>query len=885
MGMNPNQQPITGGISIAGVPIEELSKTPQGQVLLDDAVITAIAQSQAAQRDRELSEVESALRNLKSYATFNIAPEPVNPDALGANAAGALAGGLISTLGSGAAGAALGTTVFPGVGTVAGGLIGTVLGAGLSGFNRSNYDAAVAGQTPNLGASLIRGGGEGALAAIPGAKNAGQLARNLAIAGGGGAVMSGLSQIMQNKGQIGINRLLSDVGAELGGQLGGDALEGFLRGGFRGIRPDIAPTGLRDAARQVELPKQAAAPQMVDNVAKIGVVENVDAAQQPLSVAQQMAAEFNEFINGLNQLVANGNTKRAMSMARAYADDMAEQARFDPDPQVVEVSANAAQRALDFAESLKAKPYVDKATKLEADYGIIQAQMQKGKVSINALKAFRNKVQSLVNDSAAPVETRQYAELLRDSVDDEILSLEEIAKTQKAAEVAASKRRKERVAAVAKGRKEQAAELAKVQKERADAIARVKAAKIKQATGDLTQGTKVRDELVALRQDILARSKKTEADFKEKADAVSRVNAAKTKQAIKENLPTENKVRPELVELRKDIEARSKAKSEKPSEADVNAKKVDSESQKIKDAKTKAQDAEKARLQKLGEILSNDMQRLKNIEGPNNERIASGVAKASELTSLRNRAAKIETDPNAPESAKKAGAAIRRRADETIKKIKDRDAAARQAKIKPKAKTPKENATAAVNEFNKAVDVFDNTYEGMQGTPNTIRQTLDSALASGDVVEVDYYAEVTGGNVAKPVLKRKLTIIDSGFDSKGRPWYRTIDQDNGDIQTRKLFDGPEKSRFTRANQTTEKPRYMPVEGDADSVVDTQTGEILSRTGDDVFELTQNQIKDSVSLVDTLRKSGVNEKQLQKALEDMPDERRRALFKEIIGEDC
>lgn len=877
MAANPQQQALTGGIAIAGIPIEKFNRNANGAIVLDDLALQAIAQEQATQRNQNISEVESGFRSLFNELTANVAQQEVNPNALGSNFLGAAAGGLGRTLGGAATGAAIGGTLLPGIGAVPGGLIGGALGAGLAGFNRSNFEASQMGQYPDLGASAIRGLGEGALQYfMPQSSTVGQALRNTAVAGAAGGGISAASQLAQGggrEGSISVNRLLSDIAQEAGGQIGGDLIGNALKN-FR-LAADTAPISIRQAVQPIELPRQAVPAQMVDGVARLGAVENVDAAQPvDITMAQQMANEFNEFMNGLNQLVSSGNTRRAMRMAREYADGMMEQAQFDPDPQAAEVAANAAKRAIDYADMLQNKPYTDKAAKLEADYGVIQSQMQKGKVSIKALKAFRNKVQNFINDSAAPENTRQYAEMLRDAVDDEILSLEETAKAQAALAAAKAKREKERAAAIAK----------------------VNAAKVKQATGDLTQGNKVRDELVALREDIIARSKQAEAALKEKADATEKVNAAKIKQAVKENLPTENKVRPELVQLRKDIEARSKAEAEavkKNTQASIKAgKELDAEAQATRKAQEadaakvkQKEDAQKARIEKLGQVLRDDMERLKNIEGDDGERIASGVAKASEITPVRNRAAKIETDPNAPANAKKAAAIIRKKADVLTKQIKDRDAAARKAKIKPKAKADTAKEPKAVKEFVEAVEVFDKKYDGMDETPAEIRQKLDTALQNGGMVEVDYYAEVTGGNVAKPVLKRKLTIVDSGFDSKGRPWYRTIDQENGDIQTRKLFDGPDKSRFSRASSADGAPRYMPVEGDANSVVDTQTGEILSRTGDDIFELTNKQVKDAVSLVDDLRRGGVDTAKLKQVLEELPEERRKALFKEIMGVDC
>lgn len=816
MSANPQQQPLTGGIAIAGIPIEKFNRNANGAIVLDDLALQAIAQEQSTQRNQNISDVESGFRSLFNELTANVAQQEVNPNALGANLLGSAAGGLGRTLAGAATGAAIGGTLMPGIGAIPGGLLGSALGAGLSGFNRSNFEASQMGQYPDLAASAIRGLGEGALQYfMPQSGTVGQALRNTAIAGAAGGGISAASQLAQGSGRegsISVNRLLSDIAQEAGGQIGGDLIGNALKSfkGFPRLAADTAPISVRQALQPIELPRQAVPAQMVDGVARLGAVENVDAAQPvDITMAQQMANEFNEFMNGLNQLVSSGNTKRAMRMAREYADGMMEQAQFDPDPQAAEVAANAAKRAIDYADMLQNKPYTDKAAKLEADYGVIQSQMQKGKVSIKALKAFRSKVQNFVNDSAAPENTRQYAEMLRDAVDDEVLSLEEVAKAQKAAEAA---------------------------------------------------------------------------------------NVAITKQAVKENLPAENKVRPELVQLRKDIEARSKTEAEavkKNTQASVKAgKELDSQAQATRKAqeaeaaKVKQQaDAQKAKIEKLGQVLRDDMERLKNIEGADGERIASGSAKASEITPVRNRSAKIETDPNAPSNAKKAAAIIRKKADILTKQIKDRDAAARQAKIKPKVKTDTTKEPKFVKEFIEAVEVFDKKYDGMDETPAEIRQKLDTALQNGGMVEVDYYAEVTGGNVAKPVLKRKLTIVDSGFDSKGRPWYRTIDQENGDIQTRKLFDGPDKSRFSRASSADGTPRYMPVEGDTNSVVDTQTGEILSRTGDDIFELTNKQVKDAVSLVDDLRRGGVDTAKLKQALEKLPEERRKALFKEIMGVDC
>lgn len=332
------------------------------------------------------------------------------------------------------------------------------------------------------------------------------------------------------------------------------------------------------------------------------------------------------------------------------------------------------------------------------------------------------------------------------------------------------------------------------------------------------------------------------------------------------------------------------------------------------------------------------------IAGEGGANIDDGSASVRRLLQLRNKAEKVATDADAPEWVREYSQALKETIDsdiETIKtqeltkkaiaQAKERTAVAeqrRQVKERPtglkqlkqditqrsKEAKAEEKATAkqakteerqkkqearkaAIKKADKATAIesikrefrqkaykLDTVHEGMTETPNDIRKKLDAAMETGEVVEVDYFAEKTGANITKPILKRKVTIVSAGRDAKGNYLYRTIDQENGDIQTRKLFDASDDSRFTHAAVLDEEARYLPVEGQDNAVLDRETGEILQRSGVQQFQSTQSQIDEAVDLVNTFKKAGMNRDDMIRVLGESIEARQR-LYKSLTGKEC
>ena len=193
---------------------------------------------------------------------------------------------------------------------------------------------------------------------------------------------------------------------------------------------------------------------------------------------------------------------------------------------------------------------------------------------------------------------------------------------------------------------------------------------------------------------------------------------------------------------------------------------------------------------------------------------------------------------------------------------------------------------------------LDQKHEGMSETPRQIQQKLDNAADSGDVYEVNYYAEKAGASQEKEFLQRFLTIEGTGVDNAGRRYYTTVDQVNGTKETRKLFDGPEDSRITLATKTEKPLRYI-LDSDG-NVVDLTTGDIVARTPVERMTTSDQQkalaeateigtvakrLQAAAELSQKISENGSKPQETYKVIRKVSKTSRAQMSKDIKGVDC
>lgn len=579
---------------------------------------------------------------------------------------------------------------------------------------------------------------------------------------------------------------------------------------------------------------------------------------------------------GRNKKVSGATPEARLEAAQLEKDAIEAMQRMGVTPEQVKAQKAAAKKTVSPEEkAIQNVEAIEGRYKLAVGEG--GSKIDDGTADVKTLNKLRTAAANVETDPKAPEWLRSYSSQLKAQIDEDLSAI----KTQKM----------------------EAQELAKLQKAIKDAQARTARAEQQQADKDRGVG------LSRLKEDITTRAaedaKVAKQQAKEKAKLDKAVEDAKARVAKAEQARIEKERGIGLSRLKEDITARSKAekkaaddnlKAALKAQADYNKqqqqKKIEADRAALKEAnKPNPEAASVAKVQDAAK-------RLTNIVGPQKKRIESGEATTTEARSVRNQMAKIETDPNLPMSVRAQAKKVREAADQAIQLITAKSTAKRKQTVAESKKGVTTEKARIAKKFKPYEQQLDQKHEGMSETPRQIQQKLDNAADTGDVYEVNYYAEKAGASQEKEFLQRFLTIEGTGVDNAGRRYYITVDQVNGTKETRKLFDGPEDSRITLATKTEKPLRYI-LDPDG-NVVDLTTGDVVARTPVERMTTSEQQkalaeatevgtvarrLQAAAELSQKISENGSKPQETYRVIRKLSQSSRRQMSKDIKGVDC
>lgn len=836
---------------------------------------------QAGTRDyNQVSQLESLINAAVNAGTAGLTDLPINPNQQVSNITGSFAGSV-----------GLPWAVAGGVSLIPGGQVVAPFIPGIMGFGQgileSLDESQDRGESFNIGSGLLRGVQGAALNYLPitqgakGAQLAKEILRNMAIAGASEAVVSPTSELM-TRGEINPARVARDIASQVGGQLGGDSFEAVRN--LRGLnpRPDIM-----NAARSVRNTFQ---PQ-----AQTQVTGRIVGQNEAMGFEQAIAQRQEQFQNNMNQLnqMALINQNQALKLAKNAMQQANFQAARSQGSQQEVIFRQEARAYDNFINSLK--------------------QVDKGKRDVGKLQTYRENVQGF----EAQGNTQQLKALYRAGRKGTVDGVTPEAKAEAAAlaQDAGDALRRLGIEPEAPGKVQQPKpQVSPEEKAALKAIDRVETteAEYRNLVGDndeklMRGGVREKDirriNEAARKQEVDPKSpewlreyasalrQKTDQDLeiiRQQTEAKARaeraqaeIAKAKERQAVRESKPE----RPVgLKALRQDIQQRSReaAKAEAP-------------------AKPQGPSPD----ERANKLLTDDAKRLASVVGEGRARLEDGTAKTSDISPIRNRASKIETDPNMPQAVRDKAAMVRKAADVALERLRKRSEGIRkEAQAKAKAERKAENDAKAreklKNRFTPYQQNLQKVHKGMTETPAAIKRKLDDAAGTNQVYEIQYYAEKASGGAAtnKDFLTRFVTIEDTGTDAQGRRFYVTVDQQNGDSQSRKLFDGVDDSRIVSAEPTNKKPAFALTEKGL--VVNRKTGEVVefdagNRMATSSMQKALQKAQSSVAVakrlqatadvVDKMTSGGKEYKKVKEAMEKQSPAARKDIYKDNTGDDC
>lgn len=810
--------------------------------------------------------IESFFNSWANEATGGLTQLPENPQSPVEGIAGHLAAGFGVPWAL-----AAGTAAIPVVGPAIAPFVPGAY-AGGKGFARAYSEAQEAGQPFNVGAGLTRGLTEAGLAYLPvdktkaGKQILGELLRNAGIAGGVETVSSALSQKLQS-GRVTGERLVGDIVGQVAGQLGGDTIERFgpaLKIASRSeAAADVAKAlGLR---KRADLAPSVKGPQLNNGVLEGGVTYN-----EKLAAENDQATVFQNRINQLQQLAItnpSGAKKQAELLMRQANLQASRAAEGSPEQVMFRQQARTVKQFLNAqAASKKGDAQL---TELEAHRGTVADYEADGnsKQLMTLARLGRNKKVS----GATPEARLEAAQLEKDAI--EAMQRMGVTPEQVKAQKAAAK---------------------KTVSPEEKAIQNVEAieGRYKLAVGE--GGSKIDDGTADVKTLNKLRTAAANVETDPKAPEWLRSYSSQLKAQIDEDLSaikTQKAEAQELVKLQKAIKE-AQARTARAEQQQADKDRGVGLSRLKKDITTRA--AEAASVAKVQDAAK----RLTNIVGPQKKRIESGEATTTEVRSVRNQMAKIETDPNLPMSVRAQAKKVRQAADQAIQLITAKSTAKRKQTVAESKKGVTTEKARIAKKFKPYEQQLDQKHEGMSETPRQIQQKLDNAADTGDVYEVNYYAEKAGASQEKEFLQRFLTIEGTGVDNAGRRYYTTVDQVNGTKETRKLFDGPEDSRITLATKTEKPLRYI-LDPDG-NVVDLTTGDVVARTPVERMTTSEQQkalaeatevgtvakrLQAAAELSQKISENGSKPQETYRVIRKLSQSSRRQMSKDIKGVDC